>query len=123
MFYSFRPLLPLFSHALISSFRLCIYFLTLFYSVTIVADEEEWLDFLELTLADWLEQVEGAAEKVIVQKNSIVLKIQCVCKRFLRNLFFLILIFSDFTYVYMCCAHRIIFCLNGLWVSHGRIED
>ena len=27
-------------------------------------DEELWLDFLELTLADWLEQVEGAAEKV-----------------------------------------------------------
>ena len=26
-------------------------------------DEGEWLDFLELTLADWLEQVEGAAEK------------------------------------------------------------
>lgn len=25
--------------------------------------EEEWLDFMELTLADWLEQVEGAAEK------------------------------------------------------------
>ena len=24
--------------------------------------KEEWLDFLELTLADWLEQVEGAAE-------------------------------------------------------------
>ena len=23
-------------------------------------NEEEWLDFLELTLADWLEQVEGA---------------------------------------------------------------
>jgi len=29
--------------------------------------KEEWLDFLELTLADWLEQVEGAArlEKLI----------------------------------------------------------
>jgi hypothetical protein len=26
-------------------------------------DEEEWLDFIELTLADWLEQVEGASEK------------------------------------------------------------
>jgi hypothetical protein len=26
-------------------------------------DESEWLDFVELTLADWLEQVEGAAEK------------------------------------------------------------
>ena len=26
-------------------------------------DEEEWLDFLELSLADWLEQVEGAAQK------------------------------------------------------------
>ena len=25
--------------------------------------KEEWLDFIELTLADWLEQVEGAAEK------------------------------------------------------------
>ena len=25
-------------------------------------DKEEWLDFLELTLADWLEQVQGAAE-------------------------------------------------------------
>ena len=25
--------------------------------------KEEWLDFLELTLADWLEQVEGAAKK------------------------------------------------------------
>ena len=29
-----------------------------------IVDEDEWLDFLELTLADWLEQVEGAAEKV-----------------------------------------------------------
>ena len=27
------------------------------------ADEREWLDFVELTLADWLEQVEGAAER------------------------------------------------------------
>ena len=26
-------------------------------------DEDEWFDFIELTLADWLEQVEGAAEK------------------------------------------------------------
>jgi len=26
-------------------------------------DEEAWLDFLELSLADWLEQVQGAAEK------------------------------------------------------------
>lgn len=26
-------------------------------------NDEEWLDFLELSLADWLEQVEGAAEK------------------------------------------------------------
>eukprot|EP00467_Chlorarachnion_reptans_P002416 CAMPEP_0114514796 /NCGR_PEP_ID=MMETSP0109-20121206/16356_1 /TAXON_ID=29199 /ORGANISM="Chlorarachnion reptans, Strain CCCM449" /LENGTH=309 /DNA_ID=CAMNT_0001694883 /DNA_START=316 /DNA_END=1245 /DNA_ORIENTATION=- len=26
-------------------------------------DSEEWLDFVELTLADWLEQVEGAASK------------------------------------------------------------
>lgn len=25
--------------------------------------KDEWLDFIELTLADWLEQVEGAAEK------------------------------------------------------------
>lgn len=24
---------------------------------------EEWLDFIELTLADWMEQVQGAAEK------------------------------------------------------------
>lgn len=29
----------------------------------VLNDEVEWLDFLELTLADWLEQVEGAAEK------------------------------------------------------------
>lgn len=29
----------------------------------VLRDEEEWLDFIELTLADWLEQVEGAAEK------------------------------------------------------------
>jgi len=29
----------------------------------ILDGEKEWLDFLELTLADWLEQVEGAAEK------------------------------------------------------------
>jgi hypothetical protein len=28
-----------------------------------VLDKEEWLDFVELTLADWLEQVEGAATK------------------------------------------------------------
>lgn len=28
---------------------------------------EEWLDFLELTLADWLEQVEGAASKALPQ--------------------------------------------------------
>ena len=27
-------------------------------------EKQEWLDFIELTLADWLEQVEGAAEKV-----------------------------------------------------------
>mmetsp|Transcript_2342 Transcript_2342/g.6741 ORF Transcript_2342/g.6741 Transcript_2342/m.6741 type:complete len:308 (-) Transcript_2342:1603-2526(-) len=26
-------------------------------------DKDEWLDFVELTLADWLEQVEGAASK------------------------------------------------------------
>lgn len=25
--------------------------------------KDEWIDFIELTLADWLEQVEGAAEK------------------------------------------------------------
>ena len=36
---------------------------------TIKLDENEWLDFLELTLADWLEQVEGAAEKV--RTNSV----------------------------------------------------
>jgi len=29
----------------------------------ITLTKEEWLDFLELTLADWLEQVEGAATK------------------------------------------------------------
>lgn len=29
----------------------------------ILENEEEWLDFIELTLADWLEQVEGAAMK------------------------------------------------------------
>lgn len=29
----------------------------------IEVNKDEWLDFLELTLADWLEQVEGAAEK------------------------------------------------------------
>mmetsp|Transcript_26211 Transcript_26211/g.57401 ORF Transcript_26211/g.57401 Transcript_26211/m.57401 type:complete len:319 (-) Transcript_26211:1819-2775(-) len=29
----------------------------------IVLTKEEWLDFLELSLADWLEQVEGAATK------------------------------------------------------------
>lgn len=29
----------------------------------VLQDKEEWLDFLELTLADWLEQVEGAASK------------------------------------------------------------
>jgi len=28
-----------------------------------LSGEAEWLDFLELSLADWLEQVEGAAEK------------------------------------------------------------
>ena len=28
-----------------------------------LSGEEEWLDFLELTLADWLEQVEGAAQR------------------------------------------------------------
>jgi hypothetical protein len=28
-----------------------------------LVNEEEWLDFLELSLADWLEQVEGAAER------------------------------------------------------------
>jgi hypothetical protein len=29
----------------------------------IFLDKEEWVDFIELTLADWLEQVEGAATK------------------------------------------------------------
>ena len=29
----------------------------------LVLNKEEWLDFVELTLADWLEQVEGAATK------------------------------------------------------------
>ena len=29
----------------------------------IIMNKEEWLDFVELTLADWLEQVEGAASK------------------------------------------------------------
>lgn len=29
----------------------------------IVMSKDEWLDFIELTLADWLEQVEGAASK------------------------------------------------------------
>ena len=29
----------------------------------IVLNKEEWLDFIELTLADWLEQVEGASVK------------------------------------------------------------
>jgi hypothetical protein len=29
----------------------------------LVLNKEEWLDFIELTLADWLEQVEGAADK------------------------------------------------------------
>lgn len=54
--------------------------------MTFVVDEEEWLDFLELTLADWLEQVEGAAEKVTIQSNSRVLKTQCVCENFIRYL-------------------------------------
>ena len=40
-------------------------FPNIFHSGIFIIDEEEWLDFLELTLADWLEQVEGAAEKVI----------------------------------------------------------
>ena len=30
---------------------------------TIILTKDEWIDFIELTLADWLEQVEGAAEK------------------------------------------------------------
>ena len=30
---------------------------------SIVMNRDEWLDFVELTLADWLEQVEGAATK------------------------------------------------------------
>jgi hypothetical protein len=29
----------------------------------ITLTKEEWVDFIELTLADWLEQVQGAAEK------------------------------------------------------------
>ncbi len=29
----------------------------------LILSKEEWLDFIELTLADWLEQVEGAASK------------------------------------------------------------
>jgi hypothetical protein len=29
----------------------------------LILNKEEWLDFVELTLADWLEQVEGAATK------------------------------------------------------------
>jgi hypothetical protein len=51
--------------SLIAALFFCIHSLTLLYIVTFVEDEEEWLDFLELTLADWLEQVEGAAEKVL----------------------------------------------------------
>lgn len=30
---------------------------------TITLSNDEWVDFIELTLADWLEQVEGAAKK------------------------------------------------------------
>jgi hypothetical protein len=30
---------------------------------TIILSKDEWIDFIELTLADWLDQVEGAAEK------------------------------------------------------------
>ena len=30
---------------------------------TITLTKNEWIDFIELTLADWLEQVQGAAEK------------------------------------------------------------
>ena len=30
---------------------------------TITLTKEEWVDFIELTLADWLEQVQGASEK------------------------------------------------------------
>jgi hypothetical protein len=30
---------------------------------TITLSKDEWIDFIELTLADWLDQVEGAAEK------------------------------------------------------------
>jgi hypothetical protein len=29
---------------------------------TITLDKSEWIDFIQLTLADWLEQVQGAAE-------------------------------------------------------------
>lgn len=39
---------------------LCYYLLF----IIVYLDEDTWLDFLELTLADWLEQVEGAAAKV-----------------------------------------------------------
>ena len=33
-------------------------------------NKREWVDFIELTLAEWLEQVEGAAEKSFVGKRE-----------------------------------------------------
>jgi hypothetical protein len=61
--------------------------------VIFAEDEEEWLDFLELTLADWLEQVEGAAEKVTIQNDSIQ---NTVWKHFIWILIILMLIFLIF---------------------------
>ena len=69
-----------------SPFLFCVHSLTFLYTVTFVLDEEEWLDFLELTLADWLEQVEGAAEKVTIQNDSTVFKTQCVFEKFIQIL-------------------------------------
>jgi hypothetical protein len=64
----------------INSFYLLLYsFLPLLHIVTFVVDEEEWLDFLELTLADWLEQVEGAAEKVTHRTKCSVKNTVYVC--------------------------------------------
>ena len=72
--------------SLTASLFYCDNSLTFLHIVAFVVDEEEWLDFLELTLADWLEQVEGAAEKVTIQNNSTVFKTQCVCEQFIRIL-------------------------------------
>jgi hypothetical protein len=47
-------------HRVLTFFR----FNETYYYLLYIEGEGEWLDFLELTLADWLEQVEGAAEKV-----------------------------------------------------------